>query len=60
LFVDIGDWARLGEAVARLAATPALRHELAAISRQRVLADFTVEAMCRAYVELYRALGAAV
>lgn len=55
-----GDVPALRAALARLAATPALRAELARRGRERVLARYTQVAVARSHVEVYRAmLGAA-
>jgi glycosyltransferase involved in cell wall biosynthesis len=60
LLVNIADWHSLGVEIARLAHDSLLRQQLATISQQRVLADFTVDAVCARYRLLYRALGAIV
>jgi glycosyltransferase involved in cell wall biosynthesis len=60
LYVDTGDWQRLGEAMAELASRPELRKQLAAISQTRVVSQFSVQAMCQRYADLYRALGARI
>jgi glycosyltransferase involved in cell wall biosynthesis len=54
-----GDVAALRERLARLAADPALRAELARRGRERVLAHYTQAAVARRHVEVYRAMVAA-
>jgi glycosyltransferase involved in cell wall biosynthesis len=54
-----GDVAALRERLARLAADPALRADLARKGRERVLAHYTQAAVARRHVEVYRAMMAA-
>jgi glycosyltransferase involved in cell wall biosynthesis len=59
LIVPEGDAAALAAALARLAASPGLRQELAAAGRRRVLAHYTQQAVAAATLAAYRAaLGA--
>jgi len=58
LYVDIGDWSKLGESMTELAAKQDLRERLTAVSQRRVMSEFTVEAICQKYARLYRRLGA--
>jgi glycosyltransferase involved in cell wall biosynthesis len=54
-----GDVAALRERLARLAANPALRAQLAGRGRERVLAHYTQAAVAQRHVEVYRAMLAA-
>ena len=52
------DWQALAVSLQRLSDTPALREELAAKGRQRVLERYTMQAIARDTVSLYRRLAA--
>ncbi len=56
LLVPVGDTAAIADALARLAADPALRTRLGQAGRATVLARFTLERMVSAYADLYDAV----
>lgn len=60
LLTPPGDPSALGEALATLAADPALRAKLGEANRARAQAEFDIAAMCAAYESVYaRAMGRA-
>ena len=50
--VPVRDAAAMGDAIARLAADPALRRRMGAAGRQRILEEFTLDAQVSAFVAL--------
>ena len=55
IHVPVGDARALANAIARLAASSELRVAMGAAGRDRVVANFAIEAMARGTLELYRA-----
>ena len=58
LLFEPGDAAQLADRITRLAATPALRHQLGAAARERVRTSFMADRFVREFEQLYLSLMA--